>query len=298
LLPEKERNKSLYLIVKKNNDKYILDMEKVKLNNGIEMPCVGLGVFRIEDNKEAEKVVRTALSVGYKHIDTAMYYHNEEAVGKAIRESGVSREDIFVTTKMWNADQRSGKVKEAFDASMKRLDIDYIDLYLIHWPVEGKFVETWKKFEEIYQTGKVKAIGVSNFKQRHLETLLNETYIIPAVNQIELHPYLTQDSDLFFCTGMGIQVEAWSQFAANQTGLFAEKILVDLADKYLKSPAQVILRWDYQRGVVTIPKSANEKRMKENLDIFDFELTEDEIKSISSLNKNTRIGPDPDHVDF
>ncbi|MBB4036368.1 diketogulonate reductase-like aldo/keto reductase [Dysgonomonas hofstadii] len=273
-------------------------MEKVKLNNGVEMPWVGLGVFRIEDNKEAERVVKTALSAGYRHIDTAMYYHNEEAVGKAIRESGIPREEIFVTTKMWNADQRSGKVKEAFDASLKRLDTGYIDLYLIHWPVEGKFVDTWKKFEEIYQTGKVKAIGVSNFKQRHLETLLNATDIIPAVNQIELHPYLTQDSDLVFCTGMGIQVGAWSQFAANQTGLFEEKILIDLANKYSKSPAQIILRWDYQRGVVTIPKSANEKRMKENLEIFDFDLAQDEIKAINSLNKDMRIGPDPDHVDF
>lgn len=273
-------------------------MKKVKLNNGIEMPWVGLGVFRIEDNEEAERVVRTALSVGYRHIDTAMYYHNEEAVGKAIRESGISREEIFVTTKMWNADQRSGKVKEAFEASMKRLDIGYIDLYLIHWPVEGKYVKTWKKFEEIYQTGKVKSIGVSNFKQKHLEMLLEESEVIPAVNQIELHPYLTQESDLVFCKAMGIQVEAWSQFAANQTGLFEEKILVDLADKYSKSPAQIVLRWDYQRGVVTIPKSANEGRMKQNLDIFDFELTENEIKEISSLNKNMRIGPDPDRVDF
>jgi len=273
-------------------------MEKVKLNNGIEMPSVGLGVFRIEDNKEAERVVKTALSVGYRHIDTAMYYHNEEAVGKAIKESGIPREDIFVTTKMWNADQRSGKVKEAFEASLKRLDMDYIDLYLIHWPVESKFVETWKRFEEIYHTGKVKAIGVSNFKQHHLELLLNETDVIPAVNQIELHPYLIQESELVFCKRMGIQPEAWSQFAANQTGLFDEKIITGLSEKYSKSPAQIILRWDYQRGVVTIPKSANEKRMKENLEIFDFSLTDDEIKSINSLNKNMRIGPNPDHVDF
>jgi len=273
-------------------------MEKTKLNNGVEMPWVGLGVFRIEDNNEAERVVKTALSVGYRHIDTAMYYHNEEAVGKAIKESGIPRDEIFVTTKMWNADQRSGKVKEAFEASLNKLGLDYLDLYLIHWPVEGKFVDTWKKFEEIYHSGKVKAIGVSNFKQRHLETLLHATEVIPAVNQIELHPYMTQESDVVFCKEMGIQPEAWSQFAANQTGLFEEKVLVELAAKYSKSPAQIILRWDYQRGIVTIPKSANEKRMKENLDIFNFNLTEEEVKSISSLNKNKRIGPDPDHVDF
>ncbi len=273
-------------------------IEKVKLNNGVEMPCIGLGVFRIEDNNEAERVVKTALNVGYRHIDTAMYYHNEKAVGKAIRESGIPREEIFVTTKMWNADQRSGMVKEAFEASLERLGIDYIDLYLIHWPVEGKYVDTWKKFEDIYQSGKVKAIGVSNFKQHHLEILLKETSVIPAVNQIELHPYLTQESELVFCKTMGIQVEAWSQFAANQTNLFEEKILMDLADKYSKSPAQIILRWDYQRGVVTIPKSSNENRMKENLDIFDFSLSDQEVESISSLNKNMRIGPDPDKVDF
>ncbi|MDR2955625.1 MAG: aldo/keto reductase [Prevotella sp.] len=273
-------------------------MEKVKLNNGVEMPWVGLGVFRIEDNKEAERVVETALSVGYRHIDTAMYYLNEEAVGKAIRKSGIPREEIFVTTKMWNDDQRSGKVKEAFDASMKRLDIDYIDLYLIHWPVEGKFIETWKKFEEIYATGKVKAIGVSNFKAHHLEALAKESKITPAVNQIELHPYLIQEDDLNYCKKAGIRTGAWSQFAANQTGLLDEKILTGLAGKYSKSPAQIILRWNYQRGVVTIPKSANEKRMAENLNIFDFSLTDEDIKAINSLNKNMRIGPDPDHVDF
>lgn len=273
-------------------------MKNVKLNNGVEMPWVGLGVFRLEDNKEALRVVETALAVGYRHIDTAMYYQNEEAVGKAIKNSGIAREEIFVTTKMWNDDQRSGKVKEAFDASLKRLGLDYIDLYLIHWPVEGKYVETWKKFEEIYATGKVKAIGVSNFKQHQLETLAKESTITPAVNQIELHPYLIQQNDLDYCKKVGIQTEAWSQFAANQTGLFDEKILKDISDKYSKSAAQVILRWNYQRGVVTIPKSANEKRMAENLDIFDFNLTEDEVKAINSLNKNMRIGPDPDHVDF
>ncbi|GAB6123100.1 aldo/keto reductase [Dysgonomonas termitidis] len=273
-------------------------MEKVKLNNGVQMPWIGLGVFRIEDNNEAQRVVETALKVGYRHIDTAMYYHNEEAVGKAIKNSGIPREEIFVTTKMWNADQRSGKVKEAFEASLKRLNLDYLDLYLIHWPVEGRFVETWKKFEEIYQSGKVKAIGVSNFKQHQLEILLQETTIVPAINQIELHPYLIQQSDLDFCKKAGIQTEAWSQFAANQTGLFEEKILADLAAKHSKSPAQIILRWDYQRGVVTIPKSANEKRMAQNLDIFDFELADEDIKAINSLNKNMRIGPDPDHVDF
>lgn len=273
-------------------------MEKIKLNNGIEMPSIGLGVFRLEDNKEAQRVVETALAVGYRHIDTAMYYQNEEAVGKAVKNSGIPREEIFITTKMWNDDQRSGKVKEAFEASLRRLGADYIDLYLIHWPVEGKYAETWKKFEEIYQAGKVKAIGVSNFKQHHLEILAKGSSITPAVNQIELHPYLIQQNDLDYCKRVGIQTEAWSPFAANQTGLLDEVILKKISAKYSKTPAQVILRWDYQRGVVTIPKSANEKRMAENLNIFDFNLTDDEIKAINSLNKDARIGPDPDHVDF
>ena len=272
-------------------------MENVTLNNGVLMPCIGLGVYRVE-NKEAEKIVETALSVGYRHIDTAMYYHNEEAVGKAIKNSGIPRGDKFVTTKMWNADQRSGKVQEAFEASLEKLGLDYIDLYLIHWPVEGKFVDTWKKFEEIYKSGKVKAIGVSNFLPRHLDELLKAATVTPAVNQIELHPYLIQQETLDYCKKAEIQVEAWSQFAANQTGLFDEQILTDIAKSHSKSPAQVILRWDYQRGVVTIPKSANKERMKQNLDIFDFELTDDEIQKINSLDKNLRVGPNPDKVDF
>lgn len=273
-------------------------VEKEKLNNGVEIPCIGLGVFRLEDNAEAQRVVETALSVGYRHIDTAMIYQNEAAVGKAIKASGIPREEIFITTKLWNDDQRSGKVKEAFEASLKRLNTDYIDLYLIHWPVVDKIQDTWKKFEEIYKDGRVRAIGVSNFKEHHLRALKEVSGFIPAVNQIELHPYLIQQPDLDYCTKEGIRVEAWSPFAANKTGLFEEKILVAIAEKYSKSPAQVILRWDYQRGVITIPKSANEKRMKENMNIFDFKLTDEEIQRINSLNKDKRVGSDPDNFDF
>ena len=260
-------------------------MEKVKLNNGIEMPWVGLGVFRVT-NEEAKKAVETALTVGYRHIDTAMYYHNETGVGNAIKESGVPREELFVTTKLWNDDQRNGTEYEAFEASLKRLGLDYLDLYLIHWPVEGKFIHTWKKLEDLYKDGRIKAIGVSNFKRHHLEKILKESSVVPAVNQIELHPYLIQEEDLKFCQKEGIQVEAWSQFAANQTGLFNEEILVELGHKYTKSPAQIILRWDYQRGVVTIPKSVHKERMEENLNIFDFSLTNDEIMKINSFLYN------------
>lgn len=273
-------------------------VEKIQLNNGVEIPSVGLGVFRIEDNKEAQRVVETALAVGYRHVDTAMIYQNEEAVGKAIKASGIPREEIFVTTKLWNADQREGKVKEALEASLKKLGTDYIDLYLIHWPVANKIQDAWKKMEQLYNSGKIRAIGVSNFKAHHLDKLKEVSDFVPAVNQIELHPYLIQQADLNYCNRAGIRVEAWSPFAANKTDLFEERILIALADKYAKTPAQVILRWDYQRGVIVIPKSANENRMRENLDIFDFSLSDDEVVLINSLNKDKRVGADPDNFDF
>lgn len=273
-------------------------VEKIQLNNGVEIPSVGLGVFRIEDSKEAQRVVETALAVGYRHIDTAMIYQNEEAVGKALKASGIPREEIFITTKLWNADQREGKIKEALNASLRKLGTDYVDLYLIHWPVADKIQDTWKKFELLINTEKVKAIGVSNFKAHHLEKLKEVSSVIPAVNQIEMHPYLIQQSDLDYCNRAGIRVEAWSPFAANKTDLFEERILIALADKYMKTPAQVILRWDHQRGAIVIPKSANEGRMKENLNIFDFELSDDEIILINSLNKDKRVGADPDNFDF
>lgn len=273
-------------------------MEKVQLNNGTLMPCIGLGVFRMEYNKDTENVIKEALSIGYRHIDTASFYQNEEAVGQAIIESGIPREEIFITTKVWNDDQRSGKIKEAFEDSLRKLQTDYIDLYLIHWPVKEKFVETWKIFEELYKTGKIKAIGVSNFKEHHLDDLKKVSDIIPAVNQVELHPYLIQEDILSYCKKEGIHLEAWSPFAANKTGLFQEKVLTDLAAKYSKTPAQIILRWDYQRGIITIPKSANKSRLKENISIFDFSLSDEEIKQINALNKNERVGSDPDTFNF
>lgn len=273
-------------------------VETIQLNNGIEIPSIGLGVFRLEDNKEAQRVVETALSIGYRHIDTAMIYQNEKAVGNAIKASGIPREEIFITTKLWNADQREGLVNEALKTSLEKLDTDYIDLYLIHWPVANKIQETWKKFEQLYATSMVRAVGVSNFKAHHLEKLKEVSDLVPAVNQIEIHPYLTQQADLDYCTGAGIRVEAWSPFAANKTDLFDEKILIALADKYEKTPAQIVLRWNFQRGVIVIPKSANEKRLKENIDVFNFNLSSDEIILINSLNKDKRIGADPDNFDF
>ncbi|NDW18897.1 aldo/keto reductase [Dysgonomonas sp. 216] len=273
-------------------------MKKAKLNNGTLMPYIGLGVFRMEDNDESQKAIETALSVGYRHIDTAAVYGNEDIVGKAIKNSGIARKDIFITTKVWNEDMRSGKVKEAFESSLKKLETDYVDLYLIHWPVKEKFVDTWLEMEKIYKKGKAKAIGVSNFKEHHLDELIKSASIIPAVNQIELHPYLIQQSVLDYCKRAGIHVEAWSPFAAQKTNLFSEKILLDLADKYNKTPAQIILRWNYQRDVIVIPKSSNEDRLKQNLDFFDFKLSDNEIIMINSLNKDKRVGSDPDTFTF
>lgn len=271
---------------------------KATLNNGLEMPFIGLGVFRMEDNENSEHAILEALRIGYRHIDTAAYYKNEETVKKAIQKSGIPREEIFITTKLWNDEQRSGKVTEALEESLRKLGTTYIDLYLIHWPVPEKFLQTWKIFEEIYKSGKSKAVGVSNFKVYHLETLQQESDLIPAVNQIECHPYLNQEETIAYCMENNIRPEAWSPFAANQTGLLEEKLLNAIGEAHNKTAAQIILRWDFQRGVVTIPKSSNPKRLQENIDIFDFELTGKEMELIGSLNKNKRIGPDPDHVTF
>ncbi|MDL2214659.1 aldo/keto reductase [Dysgonomonas sp. OttesenSCG-928-M03] len=273
-------------------------MEKFKLNNGIEIPAIGLGVFRIEDAKLAQATVESALSVGYRHIDTAMIYENEEAVGKAIKNSGIPRNEIFVTTKLWNDDQRSGKVDEAIDASLKKLGLDYVDLYLVHWPVKGTYVDVWRKMEKVYKDGKSKSIGVSNYHEHHLDDLIKEAEIIPAVNQIECYPYLTQEPLIEYCIEKGIRPEAWGPLGAGKTDVLVNPVIVEIADKYGKTPAQVVLRWNLDRGVVVIPKSSHKERQLENLSITDFKLTTDEITKISSLNKNKRLGSDPDNFNF
>lgn len=273
-------------------------MKHFTLNNGVQIPVVGLGVFRIEDAKIAYDTVKTALSVGYRHIDTAMIYGNEEAVGKAIKDSGIPREEIFLTTKLWNDDQRSGKVQEAIDASLKRLSLDYIDLYLVHWPVPKTYISVWKKMEEVYKSGKVKSIGVSNYNPHHLDDLLKEAEIVPVVNQIECYPYLTQEKVIEYCKQKNIYPEAWGPLGAGKTDVLSNSIIGEIAKKYKKSPAQIILRWNVQRGVIVIPKSVHENRMLENMSVFDFELSVEEVKKISSLNKNLRLGSDPDNFNF
>jgi len=273
-------------------------MKKIKLNNGIEIPEIGLGVFRIEDAKLAQQTVETALLVGYRHIDTAMIYGNEEAVGKAIKNSGINREDIFVTTKLWNDDQRSGEIEKAIDASLKRLGLDYIDLYLVHWPVKGTYVNVWKKMEAVNKQGKTKAIGVSNYLEHHLDDLLKDAEIVPAVNQIECYPYLTQDNLIQYCKDKGIHPEAWGPLGAGKTDIFTNPVITKIAQKYNKTAAQVVLRWHLERGVIVIPKSSNKERQSENLNITDFHLSEEEVQQITGLNKNKRLGSDPDNFNF
>ncbi|MFC5701439.1 aldo/keto reductase [Cohnella faecalis] len=270
------------------------------LNNGVKMPWFGLGVFKVEEGQEVVASVKAAIRNGYRSIDTAAVYRNEDGVGQGIREAlletGLSREELFITTKVWNSDQGYESTLRAFEESLRKLQLEYIDLYLIHWPVKGKYKETWKALEMLYRGGKVKAIGVSNFHVHHLEDLLQDAEIVPAVNQVEYHPLLNQKELLVFSKSKGIQLEAWSPLA--QGKILDNPVLQEIAAKHGKSVAQVVLRWDLQNGVVTIPKSINEKRIVENADVFGFELSDEDMASIDSLNRNERVGPDPDNFNF
>jgi diketogulonate reductase-like aldo/keto reductase len=267
-----------------------------ELHNRVKMPYLGLGVYLAREGEEVTNAVTCALNAGYRHIDTATLYENEKGVGKAIKESGIKREDIFVTTKVWNSDQGYDSTLRAFDRSLKNLGFEYIDLYLIHWPVKGKYKDTWRALETIYLQGRVRAIGVSNFLKHHLVDLMNSAEIMPMVNQMEFHPYLVQQELINFCRSHKIQYEAWSPLM--QGRITEVKLINEIARKYKKDPAQVTLRWDLQKGVVTIPKSVNPARIISNAQIFDFELTEEEIKLIDSLDKGYRFGADPDNFDF
>ncbi|UII56738.1 aldo/keto reductase [Cytobacillus spongiae] len=266
------------------------------LHNGVQMPWFGLGVFKVKEGEEVVESVKAAIKNGYKSIDTAAIYENEEGVGQAIKDAGVPREELFITTKVWNADQGYDSTLQAFEISMEKLGLEYLDLYLIHWPVEGKYKDTWKALEKLYKDGRVRAIGVSNFHVHHLQDLLSIAEIKPMVNQIEYHPHLTQTEVHEFCKKEGIQLEAWSPL--KQGELLNDSTITAIAEKHQKSPAQIILRWDLQNEVVTIPKSTKEHRIIENASIFDFELSSEEMEQISGLNKNERTGPDPDNFDF
>jgi methylglyoxal/glyoxal reductase len=268
----------------------------VTLANGVEMPYFGLGVFLTKEGKEVENSVSWALKSGYRHIDTAAIYGNEKGVGNAIKASGIPRKEIFITTKAWNGNMRANTVMEGFEESLERLQTDYVDLYLIHWPVKDKFKETWKIFEEIYHSGRARAIGVSNFLIHHLKDLFTITEIMPMVNQVECHPYLLLQDLQDFCKAKNIFYEAWSPLM--QGGITEVPLLKELSKKYKKTPAQVVLRWDLQKGIITIPKSIRKERIQENADIFDFELSYEDIKSIDSLDQNKHFGAHPDTFNF
>lgn len=274
--------------------------DKTTLHNGVKMPWLGIGVFKVEEGPELVNAVKTAIKHGYRSIDTAAIYENEEGVGQGIREgikeASISREDLFVTSKVWNTDLGYESTIAAYEASLNKLCLEYLDLYLIHWPVEGKYKDAWRALETLYKEGRVKTIGVSNFQIHHLEDLMKDVEIKPMVNQVEYHPRLTQKELQSFCREHGIQLEAWSPLMQGQ--LLDHQVLQDIANKYGKSTAQVILRWDLQNGVVTIPKSTKEHRIVENATVFDFELTEEDMKQIDDLNQNYRVGPDPDNFDF
>nr|WP_141334954.1 aldo/keto reductase [Paenibacillus sp. tmac-D7] len=270
------------------------------LHNGIRMPWLGIGVFKVEEGAELVHAVKSAIQHGYRSIDTAAIYENERSVGQGIheglQEAHLSREDLFVTSKVWNADLGYESTLAAYEASLNKLGLAYLDLYLIHWPVQGKYKEAWRALETLYKEGRVKAIGVSNFQIHHLEDLMKEAEIKPMVNQVEFHPLLTQKELLEFCKKQNIQLEAWSPLRQGQ--LLDHPVLKEIAEKHGKSVAQVILRWDLQHGVVTIPKSTKEHRIIENAAVFDFELTLEDIARIDGLNQDDRVGPDPDNFDF
>ncbi|MUG67426.1 aldo/keto reductase [Paenibacillus campinasensis] len=270
------------------------------LSNGVRMPWLGFGVFKVEEGSEVVDAVRTAIMNGYRSIDTAAIYGNEQGVGQGIREgleaAGLERDKLFVTSKVWNSDLGYEATLAAYEQSLDKLGLGYLDLYLIHWPVEGKYKEAWRALEMLYKQGRVRAIGVSNFHIHHLEELMKDSTIKPMVNQVEYHPRLTQKELHAFCRAHGIQLEAWSPLMQGQ--LLEQEELQELAAKYNKSVAQIILRWDLQNGVVTIPKSIREHRIIENSAVFDFELTADEMRRIDSLNQDRRVGPDPDNFDF
>ncbi|MDC7336083.1 aldo/keto reductase [Streptomyces lydicus] len=268
----------------------------ITLNNGIAMPQLGFGVWQIPDD-EAFTAVGQALETGYRSIDTAAIYGNEEGTGKALAASGIPREELFVTTKLWNSASETwtrDSVLREFDLSLSKLGLDYIDLYLIHWPraMRDDYLTIWRAFEEIAQSGRAKAIGVSNFLPEHLERLIGETSVVPAVNQIELHPHLQQSESRAAHARHGIATEAWSPLGQGKD-LLADTTIAGLAEKYGKSPAQVVLRWHIQLGNVVIPKSVTPSRIRENIDVFDFELDAEDLSSLASLDVGKRLGPDP-----
>jgi diketogulonate reductase-like aldo/keto reductase len=270
----------------------------IKLNNGAAMPQLGFGVWQVPD-AEAEHAVRTALDAGYRSIDTAAVYENERGTGRAVASCGIPRDELFVTTKLWNSHQGYDATLRAFDASLSTLGLDYVDLYLIHWPMPGRdlYVETWKAFEKICTDGRAKTVGVSNFLPEHLRRLMDESSVVPAVNQIELHPQLPQTAARAFHEEHGIATEAWSPLGQGK-GLLDEPVVVEIARKHGRTPAQVVLRWHLQLGNVVIPKSVTPSRIRENIEVFDLRLDEEDLAAFATLDTGRRLGPDPAAFDL
>ncbi|MCM3167897.1 aldo/keto reductase [Peribacillus frigoritolerans] len=270
--------------------------ETITLHNGVKMPQLGFGVFKVKNGNETVESVKKAIEVGYRAIDTAAVYENEEGVGQAIRECGVPREELFITSKVWNTEQGYETTLKAFEDSLNRLGLEYLDLYLIHWPGKDKYLETWRALEKLYKDGKVKSIGVSNFHVHHLENLLANSEVKPVVNQIELHPLLTQVEIRDYCAKHEIKVESWSPLGRGN--LLEEPTINHIAKKHGKSSAQVLIRWHLQHDLVVIPKSITPSRIKENAQVFDFSLSLNEMNQIDALNKNERFGSNPDELLF
>lgn len=267
--------------------------KSIQLNDGYVIPTVALGTWR--SGKDTKQAVLTALENGYHHIDTAAKYDNEKEVGEAIKESGVSRDSLFVTTKLWNADIRSGNVREALETSLDKLQLDYVDLYLLHWPTEGR-IEAYLECEKLQKEGKVRSIGVCNFKKHHLEELMQYAHVTPAIDQMEFNPQV-QDYEVYdYCRQQGITFEAWSPLGSG--ACLKDPVISDIALKYHKSNAQIILRWLLQKEIVVLPKSVHKERIIENKNLYDFEISDEDCAKIDALNRMERTGSDPDHFNF
>jgi len=266
-----------------------------ELSNGLKIPAIGFGTYKLGDDHQVIEEIKNALEIGYRHIDTAAFYGNEEAIGRGIKESGVKREEIFLVTKLWNEYHGYDKAIESFNKSIKRLGVDYLDLFLVHWPTELNS-ETWRALEDLYYDGKVKAIGVCNFKIGHLEELKKTARIMPMTNQIEIHPGYTQKDMIEYCQGNNIQLVAWGPIMRGR--IFEEPLMIELSKKYNKTIAQITLRWHLQNNIIPIPKSSNKDRIKENFDIFDFEIEKEDILKIDSLNRNESVSQAPNNTNY
>ncbi|WP_218628055.1 aldo/keto reductase [Sporosarcina sp. E16_8] len=264
----------------------------IELENGVKMPQLGLGVYKMTDPEQTVEAITYAIGTGYRAIDTATIYDNESETGEAVRHSGVPREELFITSKVWNTDQGYDGTLRAFETSLKKLGLDYLDLYLTHWPVSEKYVDTYKAIERLYDEKLIRTTGVSNHHAHHLERILVKANVAPMVNQIELHPYLTQEPLRAFCEANGIAVTSWSPLARGK--LLAEPTLLNIGEQYGKTPAQVIIRWHLQNNLIVIPKSVTPERIRENSEVADFELSNEEMASINELNRDERTGTDPD----